>query len=327
MTQVIERVDVPEAGAKPAVMVEARSVRKTYRLGGVEVAALRGADLAIRRGEMVAIMGPSGCGKTTLLNCLSGLDEVDSGEILIEGVSIRHLSDRERTRYRARRMGFVFQFYNLLGVLTAVENVEMPLLLSGVPGKQARKKALALLARVGLAERAGHTPEELSGGERQRVTIARALVNDPARLPASRGAAELPLRVVLRGRGWHRLRDGASAGGGAQRDVGLIEATQLGSNRVQRVLAESGDHLSRRLRRRHPDIDVACLAGLARLPSAGPSLRVAMRLLPGGGLCHLQLEGLGLGHRRARRLVLPRIRSLSAAASSFLPLEQLRQSR
>jgi len=180
MTQVLERVHVPEAGAKPAVMVEARGVRKTYRLGGVEVAALRGADLTINRGEMVAIMGPSGCGKTTLLNCLSGLDEVDSGEILIEGVSIRHLSDRERTRYRARRMGFVFQFYNLLGVLTAVENVEMPLLLSGVPGKQARKKALALLALVGLAERARHTPEELSGGERQRVTIARALVNDPA---------------------------------------------------------------------------------------------------------------------------------------------------
>jgi putative ABC transport system ATP-binding protein len=129
---------------------------------------------------MVAIMGPSGCGKTTLLNCLSGLDEVDSGDVLIEDVSIKQMSDRERTRYRARRMGFVFQFYNLLGVLTAVENVEMPLLLSGVPGKQARTKAQSLLELVGLGERSGHTPDELSGGERQRVTIARALVNDPA---------------------------------------------------------------------------------------------------------------------------------------------------
>jgi putative ABC transport system ATP-binding protein len=161
-------------------MVAAIDVRKTYRLGGVEVQALRGVDIAINRGEMVAIMGPSGCGKTTLLNCLSGLDEVDSGDVLIEDVSIKQMSDRDRTRYRARRMGFVFQFYNLLGVLTAVENVEMPLLLAGVPGKQARRKAQSLLELVGLGERAGHTPEELSGGERQRVTIARALVNDPA---------------------------------------------------------------------------------------------------------------------------------------------------
>jgi putative ABC transport system ATP-binding protein len=161
-------------------MVQGVDVRKTYRLGGIEVQALRGVNIVINRGEMVAIMGPSGCGKTTLLNCLSGLDEVDSGDVLIEDVSIREMSDRERTRYRARRMGFVFQFYNLLGVLTAVENVEMPLLLAGVPGKQARRKAQSLLELVGLGERAGHTPEELSGGERQRVTIARALVNDPA---------------------------------------------------------------------------------------------------------------------------------------------------
>ena len=168
------------APASSALMVEARDVRKTYRLGGLEVAALRGIDLAINRGEMIAIMGPSGCGKTTLLNCLSGLDEIDSGDILIEGTSIKEMTDRERTRYRARRMGFVFQFYNLLDVLTAAENVEMPLLLSGVAGKDARKKALSLLELVGLGDRAGHTPEELSGGERQRVTIARALVNDPA---------------------------------------------------------------------------------------------------------------------------------------------------
>jgi putative ABC transport system ATP-binding protein len=176
MTQVAER----QAPATTQTMVEAVEVWKTYRLGGLEVPALRGVSMSISRGEMVAIMGPSGCGKTTLLNCLSGLDEIDSGDVLIEDVSIKQMTDRERTRYRARRMGFVFQFYNLLGVLTAAENVEMPLLLAGVPGKEARRKAESLLGLVGLGERAGHTPEELSGGERQRVTIARALVNDPA---------------------------------------------------------------------------------------------------------------------------------------------------
>jgi putative ABC transport system ATP-binding protein len=125
-------------------------------------------------------MGPSGCGKTTLLNCLSGLDSISGGDVLIEGTSLAAMSDRERTRYRARRMGFVFQFYNLLAVLTAAENVEMPLLLTGVPGKQARERALGALELVGLKARANQRPGELSGGERQRVTIARALVNDPA---------------------------------------------------------------------------------------------------------------------------------------------------
>jgi putative ABC transport system ATP-binding protein len=125
-------------------------------------------------------MGPSGCGKTTLLNCLSGLDQIDGGEVYIEGRPLSGMSDTERTRYRARRMGFVFQFYNLLTVLTSVENVELPLLVSGVPGKEARERALAALRLVGLEERAQHVPSELSGGERQRVTIARSLVNDPA---------------------------------------------------------------------------------------------------------------------------------------------------
>jgi putative ABC transport system ATP-binding protein len=129
---------------------------------------------------MVAIMGPSGCGKTTLLNCLSGLDAIDTGEVLIEGVPLSTMSDRERTDYRARRMGFVFQFYNLMPVLTAVENVELPLLLARVRPTEARRKALEALSLVGLAERAGHVPDALSGGERQRATIARSLVNDPA---------------------------------------------------------------------------------------------------------------------------------------------------
>jgi putative ABC transport system ATP-binding protein len=163
------------------LMVHATGVTKVYDSGRrVQVEALRGIDLAVKRGEMVAIMGPSGCGKTTLLNCLSGLDSITSGDVLIEGTSLKSMTDRARTRYRARRMGFVFQFYNLLAVLSAAENVEMPLLLTGVPTKEARQRALAALDLVGLSARAPNRPAELSGGERQRVTIARALVNQPA---------------------------------------------------------------------------------------------------------------------------------------------------
>ena len=168
----------PAPPAQP--IVEARGVVKTYSTGRVQVHALRGIDLAIGRGEMVSVMGPSGCGKTTLLNCLSGLDAIDGGEVLIDGVALSSLSDKDRTDYRAKRMGFIFQFYNLMPVLTAVENVELPLLVARVPGKDARRKALAALDLVGLAARAEHVPDELSGGERQRVTIARALVNEPA---------------------------------------------------------------------------------------------------------------------------------------------------
>ena len=178
------RRDTPQSGAGlPSsldLMVRATGVTKVYDTGRVKVEALRGVDLSIARGEMVAIMGPSGCGKTTLLNCLSGLDSISSGDVMIEGTSLKSMSDRERTRYRARRMGFVFQFYNLLAVLTAAENVEMPLLLTGVPAKEARERALEALDLVGLRGRSDQRPGELSGGERQRVTIARALVNDPA---------------------------------------------------------------------------------------------------------------------------------------------------
>jgi putative ABC transport system ATP-binding protein len=162
------------------VIVEAIDVHKTYDTGQIRVTALSGVDLSLRRGEMVAVMGPSGCGKTTLLNCLSGLDEIDAGKVLIDGVDLAGLSDRERTGYRARRMGFVFQFYNLMPVLSAVENVELALLVAGRSPRVARRRALEALDLVGLVDRARHVPEELSGGERQRVTIARALVNDPA---------------------------------------------------------------------------------------------------------------------------------------------------
>jgi putative ABC transport system ATP-binding protein len=171
----------PVEAARPAdSIVEARTVDKRYDTGELEVHALRGVSFSVERGEMVAIMGPSGSGKTTLLNCLSGLDRIDGGDVLIEGVSLGSMSDTERTDYRARRMGFIFQFYNLMPVLSAVENVELPLLVARVPAKEARRKAFGALEMVGLAERAAHVPDELSGGQRQRATIARALVNDPA---------------------------------------------------------------------------------------------------------------------------------------------------
>ncbi|HHY58860.1 MAG TPA: ABC transporter ATP-binding protein [Chloroflexi bacterium] len=161
-------------------IVTAEAVQKWFRTGKIEVHALRGVDVAVSAGEMVAIMGPSGCGKTTLLNCLSGLDDFDEGEVYIEGARLRSLSDKKRTSYRAQRMGFIFQTYNLLPVISAVENVELPLLVAGMRPSLARKRALAVLEQVGLADRADHRPAELSGGQRQRVTIARALVNDPA---------------------------------------------------------------------------------------------------------------------------------------------------
>ena len=161
-------------------IIRAEGIVKTYDTGTDRVHALRGVDFAVQRGEMVAVMGPSGCGKTTLLNALSGLDTVDAGTIWLEGQDLAQLSDRKRTEYRARRMGFVFQVYNLLPVLSAVENVELPLLVSGVRPKAARTRALAALETVGLVAWATHRPAELSGGQRQRVTIARALVNDPA---------------------------------------------------------------------------------------------------------------------------------------------------
>jgi ABC-type lipoprotein export system ATPase subunit len=176
----VESRSVPVQAPRAAAIVEARGVDKTYETGKVKVHALRGVDLTLGRGEMAAIMGPSGCGKTTLLNCLSGLDAIDGGEILIEGVPLSSMPDRERTDYRAKRMGFVFQFYNLMPVLTSVQNVELPLLVARVNRGEARRRAHEALDMVGLADWGDHVPDELSGGQRQRVTIARALVNDPA---------------------------------------------------------------------------------------------------------------------------------------------------
>ena len=161
-------------------MIQATGVVKEYRTGHSTIPALKQIDFGVRRGEMVAVMGPSGCGKTTLLNCLSGLDDITSGQVFLEGVDLATLSDKQRTTSRARRMGFIFQVYNLLPVLNAVENVELPLLVSGVKSSEARDRAREALDTVGLDRWATHRPAELSGGQRQRVTIARALVNDPA---------------------------------------------------------------------------------------------------------------------------------------------------
>jgi putative ABC transport system ATP-binding protein len=161
-------------------ILSARGVRKTYRTGLVEVEALTGIDLDVRPGEMVMVMGPSGNGKTTMLNCLSGLDDIDAGQVLVDGEDIHALSDARRTDHRARRMGFIFQSFNLIPVFTAEENVELPLLVLGVTPREARERSRAMLDRVGLDDRHRNRPTELSGGEQQRVAVARALVSDPA---------------------------------------------------------------------------------------------------------------------------------------------------
>ena len=236
-------------------IVEARRLDKTYETGAVRVHALKGVDLTIHRGEIVSIMGPSGCGKTTLLNCLSGLDSIDGGDVLIEGVSLAEMSDRQRTDYRAAHMGFVFQFYNLMPVLTAVENVELPLLVARVPAKEARERALDAMELVGLRARAGHLPDELSGGERQRTTIARSLVNDPAIVWAdeptgdldSGNAAEITdlMRHLNRERGLTFLivtHDG-TVGQSADRLVRMVDGRIVSDERLTaeaRLTAELG---------------------------------------------------------------------------------------
>ncbi|MCI4358585.1 MAG: ABC transporter ATP-binding protein [Thermoplasmata archaeon] len=166
--------------APSETVVEGREVWKVYGSGETEVPALRGVNLSIRRGEMVAITGPSGCGKTTLLNCFSGLDEITRGTVTLEGVDVHAMTDNLRSEYRARRSGFVFQSYNLLPILNAVENVEMPLLVAGVAPKEARRRSRAILDELGLGDRVDHRPSELSGGQQQRVSLARALVAQPA---------------------------------------------------------------------------------------------------------------------------------------------------
>jgi ABC-type lipoprotein export system ATPase subunit len=161
-------------------IIEAKGVTKVYQTGDIQVNALNHVDLSIGKGQMVAVMGPSGSGKTTLLNIFSGIDDLTEGEVIIDGQPIHSMSDKEKTRYRAENMGFVFQAYNLLPVLTGAENVELPLLLAGKKPSVARKRALEVLDLVELSDQANKRPSQMSGGQQQRITVARALVNNPA---------------------------------------------------------------------------------------------------------------------------------------------------
>jgi putative ABC transport system ATP-binding protein len=160
-------------------VLAARDVAKTYHCGGVQVRALDGVDLAVERGEFVAIMGPSGCGKSTLLNLLAGFDRPSAGEVWLGGQRIDGLSEAQLARLRRRRIGFVFQFFNLLPALSVAENVELPLLLAGRHRRAARRAAIGLLEELGVAERRDAAPALLSGGQQQRVALARAMANSP----------------------------------------------------------------------------------------------------------------------------------------------------
>jgi len=167
-------------GDRMTDIIAGSNVHKVYEAGRIKVHALKGVNLKIKKGEIVTIMGPSGCGKTTLLNCFSGIDDLTEGKVVVEDKVLSEMSDNERTEYRAKRMGFIFQAYNLLPILSALENVELPLLVGGENPKNAKSKALKVLGLVGLEDWQEHRPAELSAGQQQRVAIARSLVNTPA---------------------------------------------------------------------------------------------------------------------------------------------------
>ncbi|MHB8973717.1 MAG: ABC transporter ATP-binding protein [Pirellulaceae bacterium] len=173
------------------MLLEAKELSKTYGVGETRVEALRNVNLHISGGEIVAIMGPSGSGKSTLLSLLGGVDTPSSGQVLLEGIDLSTLDDNQRTLIRRRRLGFIFQAFNLLPILTAVENVALPLELDGIPSSEAHRRALEALHQVDVAARGNHLPGMMSGGEQQRVAIARALVIQPALLLADEPTGNL----------------------------------------------------------------------------------------------------------------------------------------
>ncbi len=189
-----------ENGATISVMdpnaIELRNVGKTYRRGTREIRALRDVSLAVGTGEFLSVVGPSGSGKSTLLNLMGGLDQPSAGEIFINGLPLHGISDDELTLIRRRRIGFIFQFFNLLPILTAAENVGLPLLLDGIPFSRVRPAADVLLRKMGLGARTEHRPEQLSGGEMQRVAIARALITEPTVLLADEPTGNLDSRTA-----------------------------------------------------------------------------------------------------------------------------------
>jgi putative ABC transport system ATP-binding protein len=175
-------------------MVDVRNVRKVYHRDAEELTVLNGINLTVPEGEFVALMGPSGSGKTTLLNLIAGIDRPTSGEVVVAGTDVAKLSESELARWRSANVGFIFQFYNLIPVLSAAENVELPLLLTSLSKRERRERALTALKIVGLADRSKHYPRQLSGGQEQRVAIARAIVADPKVLVADEPTGDLDAR-------------------------------------------------------------------------------------------------------------------------------------
>lgn len=179
------------AGVPEDTIVSIRNVSKSYLRGSQRVAVLEDISCNIARGEFLALMGPSGSGKSTLLNLIAGIDSVDGGSIIVDGIDIAGLKERELARWRSTHVGFIFQFYNLIPVLTAFENVELPLLLTGLSRRERREHVETALAVVGLSDRLEHYPNQLSGGQQQRVAIARAVVSDPTILVADEPTGDL----------------------------------------------------------------------------------------------------------------------------------------